>query len=208
MEGIKIGLTKGRLAEGAIELLTKAGIDCSPLEEKGRRLVFDLEDGRFQVILLKAADVPTYVEHGVVDIGIVGRDVLLEEEKQLYEVLDLKFGKCKLAVAGKTHLQENFNKHLRVATKYPNIAKGYFASKGQSVEIIKQEGSVELAPLMGLTDVIVDIVETGKTLRANGLVVLEEITDITARLVVNRVSYKTKNEGLLKLISAIEKVTI
>ncbi len=206
METVKIGLTKGRLAEDAINLLSKCGINCSSLKEKNRKLVFDIPENQIQVILLKAVDVTTYVEHGVVDIGIVGKDVLLEQEKQLYEIVDLKFGKCKISVAGKENFSEVSKKHLRVATKYPNIAKNYFVNKGQSVEIIKHEGSVELAPLMGLTDVIVDIVETGNTLKANGLVIYEDIADISARLVVNKVSYKTKKNELAKIIEAITKV--
>jgi len=174
------------------------------LKEDNRKLVFLLPDYNIEIILLKAADVPTYVEHGVVDMGIAGKDVLLEQEKQLYEVVDLKFGKCRFAVAGIPSMKDG-KKHLVVATKYPNVAKRYFAQKGQSVEIIKQEGSVELAPLMGLSDVIVDIVETGKTLKENGLVVLEEIADISARLILNEVSYKTKKKEITAIIDLIEK---
>ena len=153
--------------------------------------------------MLKAADVPTYVEYGVVDMGIAGKDLLLEQERQLYEILDLKLGKCKLAVAGKPSMK-NVKKHLVVATKYPSVAKKHFAQKGQSVEIIKQEGSVELAPLMGLSDVIVDIVETGKTLRENGLIVLEDIADVSARLVLNEASYKTKKQEITIIVNLIE----
>lgn len=205
MEKIKLAMAKGRLAEDAMLLLEKINIDCSPLREKNRKLVFDLPHSNLQVVLLKAADVPTYVEHGVVDMGIVGKDVLLEQEKLLYEVIDLKFGKCRLSVAGKSEMASN-PKHMRVATKYPNVAKAYFARKGQSVEIIKQEGSVELAPLLGLADVIVDIVETGNTLKANGLVVLEEVAEVSARLVLNKVSFKTKQEQLTRIIEEISRV--
>ncbi|HZX20891.1 MAG TPA: ATP phosphoribosyltransferase [Clostridia bacterium] len=204
MQKVKIAMTKGRLLKHSIELLERAGIDCRPLKGDNRKLVFLLPDYNIEVILLKAADVPTYVEHGVVDMGIAGRDVLLEQEKQLYEVTDLKFGKCRFAVAGIPSMKGG-KKHLVVATKYPNVAKRYFAQKGQSVEIIKQEGSVELAPLMGLSDVIVDIVETGKTLKENGLVVLEEIADISARLILNEVSYKTKKKEITAIIDLIEK---
>ncbi len=204
MQKVKIAMTKGRLLKHTIELLERAGIDCHPLKEDNRKLVFLLPDYNIEVILLKAADVPTYVEHGVVDMGIAGRDVLLEQEKQLYEVADLKFGKCRFAVAGIPSMKDG-KKHLVVATKYPNVAKRYFAQKGQSVEIIKQEGSVELAPLMGLSDVIVDIVETGKTLKENGLVVLEEIADISARLILNEVSYKTKKREITAIIDLIER---
>ncbi len=204
MEKVKLGLTKGRLLKHTIKLLEKSGINCDPLKEDNRKLVFLLEDYNIEVILLKAADVPTYVEHGVVDMGVAGKDVLLEQEKHLYEVLDLKMGQCKFSVAGKPSMK-NGKKHLLVATKYPNVAKKHFAGKGQSVEIIRQEGSVELAPIMGLSDVIVDIVETGKTLKENGLIVLEDIADISARLVVNEVSYKTKKKDISRIIDLIEK---
>ncbi|HZK57451.1 MAG TPA: ATP phosphoribosyltransferase [Clostridia bacterium] len=204
MQKVKIAMTKGRLLKHTIELLEGAGIDCQPLKEDNRKLVFLLPCYNIEAILLKAADVPTYVEHGVVDMGVAGKDVLLEQEKQLYEVIDLKFGKCKFAVAGKPSMKDG-KKHLIVATKYPNVAKNHFAQKGQSVEIIKQEGSVELAPLMGLSDVIVDIVETGKTLKENGLIVLEEVADISARLILNEVSYKTKKKEITAIVDLIEK---
>ncbi|MFW5648978.1 MAG: ATP phosphoribosyltransferase [Candidatus Alkaliphilus sp. MAG34] len=204
MQKVKIAMTKGRLLKHTIKLLEDAGVDCQPLKEDNRKLVFLLPCYNIEAILLKAADVPTYVEHGVVDMGVAGKDVLLEQEKQLYEVIDLKFGKCKFAVAGKPSMKGG-KKHLVVATKYPNVAKNHFAQKGQSVEIIKQEGSVELAPLMGLSDVIVDIVETGKTLKENGLIVLEEIADISARLILNEVSYKTKKKEITEIVNLIEK---
>lgn len=204
METIKIAMTKGRLAKYSIELLEEIGIDCKELKEDSRKLVFFLPQHNIEVILLKGMDVPTYVEHGVVDMGIVGKDVLMEQEWQLYEVVDLKFGKCKFSVAGKPVIG-NGKKHLRVATKYPNVTRKHFAQKGQSVEIIRQEGSVELAPLMGLSDIIVDIVETGKTLKENGLVVLEDIADISARLILNKVSYKTKKKEITTIIDLIEK---
>ena len=202
MEIVKIAIAKGRTENQAINLLEMAGIDCSVLKEKSRKLIFTISDNGLEIILLKAVDVPTYVERGVVDMGIVGKDVIMEQGKQLYEVVDLKFGKCKISVAGKPD-GLNGKKHLRVATKYPNVAAQYFASKGQSVEIIRQEGSVELAPLVGLSDIIVDIVETGNTLRENGLVVLEDIADISARLVVNKVSLKTKKSRISSLINII-----
>ena len=202
MEIVKIAIAKGRTENQAINLLEKAGIDCDILKEKSRKLIFTISDNGLEIILLKAVDVPTYVERGVVDMGIVGKDVIMEQGKQLYEVVDLKFGKCKISVAGKPD-GLNGKKHLRVATKYPNVAAQYFASKGQFVEIIRQEGSVELAPLVGLSDIIVDIVETGNTLRENGLVVLEDIADISARLVVNKVSLKTKKSRISSLINII-----
>ncbi|SCX75863.1 ATP phosphoribosyltransferase [Alkaliphilus peptidifermentans] len=203
MEWIKIGLAKGRLLEEEIKLLRNIGVDCSVLTSKSRQLVFEIPENNLQVVMLKAPDVPTYVEHGIVDMGIVGKDVLLEQEKQLYEVVDLRLGKCRLSVAGKDGDTMEGKKHLRVATKYPNIAKRYFAEKVQSVEIIKQEGSVELAPILGLSDVILDIVETGNTLRANGLIVMEDVMEISARLVLNKVSYKTKKDMVRKLIERI-----
>lgn len=205
MEIVKIAIAKGRTESLAIELLEKAGIDCSILKEKNRKLIFSLPSHGLEVILLKAVDVPTYVERGVVDMGIVGKDVLMEQEKKLYEVVDLKFGKCKFSVAGRPGAL-NGKKHLRVATKYPQVARKYFASKGQSVEIIRQEGSVELAPLVGLSDIIVDIVETGNTLRENGLVVLEDIANISARLVVNKVSLKTKKDRISSIVEIISAV--
>lgn len=207
MEVVKLAIAKGRLAKYSIALLEKAGIDCEVLKEDNRKLIFSISSHNLEVILLKAMDVPTYVEHGVVDMGIVGKDILMEQEKQLYEVVDLKFGKCKFSVAGRAG-GSNGKKHLRVATKYPNVARKYFAAKGQSVEIIRQEGSVELAPLMGLSDVIVDIVETGKTLKDNGLVVLEDVADISARLVVNKVSFKTKKKEITPIIDLISAVVI
>lgn len=205
MQKIKIAMTKGRLLKQTIKLLEEAGINCDPLKEDNRKLVFLLPEYNIEAILLKAADVPTYVEHGVVDMGIAGKDVLLEQERQLYEVLDLKIGKCKLAVAGRPSMKEG-KKHLIVATKYTNVAARYFAQRGQSVEIIKQEGSVELAPLMGLSDLIVDIVETGTTLKENGLVVLEDIVDISARVILNEASYKTKKQEITRILDTIEGV--
>lgn len=203
MQKIKIAMTKGRILKTTIKLLERAGINCDPLKEDSRKLVFSLPDYNIEAILLKAADVPTYVEHGVVDMGIAGKDHLLEQDRQLYEMLDLKIGQCKLAVAGKPALREG-KKHLVIATTYPNVAKRYFVEKGQSVEIIKQEGSVELAPLMGLSDAIVDIVETGKTLEDNGLVVLEDIAGVSARLILNEASYKTKKKEITTIIDLIE----
>ncbi|SDJ85246.1 ATP phosphoribosyltransferase [Natronincola ferrireducens] len=206
METIKIAIAKGRLAKHSIGLLEEIGIDCRILKEDSRKLVFHLSSHQLEVILLKAVDVPTYVEHGVVDMGIVGKDVLMEQEKPLYEVMDLKFGGCRFSIAGR--LGDGLGKkHLRVATKYPNVARKHFASKGQSVEIIRQEGSVELAPIMGLSDIILDIVETGKTLKENGLVILEDVAHLSARLVLNKVSYKTKKKEISTIIEAMgEKV--
>lgn len=205
---ITIALSKGRLADKGLDIIRKAGVDCGNPQEISRKLIFYSKDKKIRFILVKPSDVPTYVEYGVADVGIVGKDTLLEEGRPLYEMLDLKFGKCRMVVAGFPNKQNEWitRAHTRVATKYPNIARNFFSKRGEMVEIIKLNGSVELGPLVGLSDVIVDIVETGRTLKENGLTVLEEICPISARLVVNRVSLKTKNQPIKALIEAIEKV--
>ena len=207
MEYITIALAKGRLAELTMDLLEGAGLDISEMKEKSRKLIFTDEKNKFKFILVKASDVPTYVEYGAADIGVVGKDTLLESGKDLYEVINLGFGACRMAVAGpkalEGHLDEIHN--MRVATKYTQIAKNYYHHvKKQSVELIKLHGSVELAPLVGLSEVIVDIVESGKTLKENGLVVLEEVCDLSARFVVNRVSMKMESERILALVDKIK----
>ncbi len=207
MEYITIALAKGRLAELTMDLLEGAGLDISEMKEKSRKLIFTDEKNKFKFILVKASDVPTYVEYGAADIGVVGKDTLLESGKDLYEVINLGFGACRMAVAGpkalEGHLDEIHN--MRVATKYTQIAKNYYHHvKKQSVELIKLHGSVELAPLVGLSEVIVDIVESGKTLKENGLVVLEEVCDLSARFVVNRVSMKMESERILSLVDKIK----
>ncbi len=201
---MRLALTKGRLEKDTVQLLKDAGLHTEKLENPERRLILDIPGYPLEIILLKGPDVATYVEHGVADMGVVGKDVLLEHPKPVYEVADLGFGRCSMAVAGPPEEAENGKKVLRVASKYPRIARDYFEEKGQSVEIIGQQGSVELAPLMGLSDVIVDIVETGSTLKANGLVVLETIVTISARLVVNKVSYKTRRRAINELIDMLE----
>lgn len=207
MRYITIALAKGRLAELTVDLLEKAGLNVSELREKSRKLIFTDEKNKFKFILVKASDVPTYVEYGAADIGVVGRDTLLEDGKDLYEMIDLGFGACRMAVAGPKELAGKLDSmnHIRVASKYVNIAKNYYQfEKKQSVEIIKLNGSVELAPLVGLSEVIVDIVESGKTLQENGLVVLEEICKLSARFVVNRVSMKMERERILGLVDQIK----
>lgn len=201
---VTFALAKGRLAEEAIKLLERRQVDCSCLREKSRRLVFETEQG-YRFMLVKPSDVPTYVDHGVADIGIVGKDTLMEENRPLYEMLDLGFGACRICVAGRpeTSLQDS---HLRVATKYPRIASEVFAQRGSTIEIIRLNGSVELGPLVGLSDVILDIVESGATLRANGLCVLEEICPVSARLVVNRVSLKTKAARIRPLVEGLREL--
>ena len=202
---ITIALAKGRLGEKTMDLLERCGIDCSDVRDPGRRLRFFDSQNKVSFILVKPGDVPTYVDHGVADLGVVGKDTLLEENRPLYEMLDTGIGKCKLSVAGLPDaLEKRGTKTLRIATKYPNIATRYYQNKGQTVEIIKLNGSVELGPVTGLSDVILDIVESGKTLRANGLTVLEDVCEVSARLVVNRVSLKTKGDRIKELIARME----
>jgi ATP phosphoribosyltransferase len=202
---LTIALAKGRLADKATKILERAGVDCTELYHPSRKLILHTPDKQIRFILVKPSDVPTYVEYGVADIGIVGKDTLLEEGKYLYEMLDLKYSKCKMVVAGFPMNRDRLITHAntRVATKYPNIAREYFSQRGETIEIIKLNGSVELGPLIGLSDFIVDIVESGRTLKENGLEVLEEICHISARLVVNRVSLKTQNDIIKDLISRI-----
>ena len=192
MRYLTVALAKGRLAELAMDIFSEIGMDCSEMKEKTRKLIFTDEKNKMKFILVKASDVPTYVEYGAADIGIVGKDTLLEESRNLYEMVDLGFGKCTMCVCGPAELKGKIDSmpNLRVASKYPKIAKKYFNDeKGQTIELIKLNGSVELAPLVGLSDVIVDIVETGSTLRANGLDVLAEIVQLSARFIVNKVSH-------------------
>ena len=212
MRYITFALAKGRLAKKAMDILEKAGITCEEMkDESSRKLIFVNEELKLKFFLAKASDVPTYVEYGAADIGIVGKDTLLEEGRKLYEVMDLGFGKCKMCVCGPESAREVLenNQLIRVATKYPNIAKDYFYNqKHQTVELIKLNGSIELAPIVGLSEVIVDIVETGSTLRENGLKVLEEVCPLSARMVVNQVSMKMEGERIHKLISDLRNVVI
>ncbi len=208
MEYLTFALAKGRLADKTMELLEKIGITCDEMKENSRKLIFTNEDLKLKFFLAKASDVPTYVESGTADIGIVGKDTLLEEGRNLYEVMDLKMGKCRFAVAGyrETVAKLNNSLDLRVATKYPNVAKEYFyQKKHQTIEIIKLHGSVELAPIVGLSDVIVDIVETGSTLKANGLEVLADICPVSARVVVNRGSMKLEHERIAEIMYGLRK---
>lgn len=209
MRYITAALAKGRLALDAAELFMKAGLDTSEMKEKSRKLIFTDEKNKFRFILVKAADVPTYVEYGAADIGVVGLDTLLEEGRELYEMLDLNFGACKMVVAGKPDMRGKLMtaNNLRVASKYPNIAKRYFETK-RRIEVITLGGSVELAPLVGLSDVIVDIVESGKTLAENGLCVIEEICGLSARLVVNRISVKTEKDRIMPLVYRIKELLV
>lgn len=210
MRYLTAALAKGRLAAKAMEMFKAAGIPCKEMSESGsRKLIFENKDLGMRFFLAKASDVPTYVEYGAADIGIVGKDTLLEEGRRLYEVLDLNIGRCRMCVCGPESARELLKRHelIRVATKYPRIAKDYFYNrKDQTVEIIKLNGSIELAPLVGLSEVIVDIVETGSTLRENGLTVLEEICPLSARMVVNQVSMKTENQRISALIRDFQEL--
>lgn len=206
---IRIALTKGRIEQQAVGLLREAGYDCSELDDKGRRLLFSVGGGEIEVVLAKAADVITYAEHGVCDAGVVGADTLMEQGAALYELLDLNFGKCRFCLAGikGKNFYDGYS-HKVIATKYPNVAKKYMRSRGVDVEVVKIEGSVELAPLLGLADAIIDIVETGKTLYENGLEVYEEIAPISARFVVNQASLKLKKAELDTLLERISSVIV
>lgn len=205
---ITLALAKGRLAEQTFDLLERMGIDCSQPRSPGRQLVLWDRANNIRFILVKPSDVPTYVDHGVADLGVVGKDTLLEAGRPLYEVLDLTFGRCRLCVAGypEGHNASVTRATLRVATKYPSIARSYWGAQGRSIEMIELHGSVELGPVIGLSDVILDIVESGSTLRANGLTVLEEVCgDVSARLVCNRVSMKTKRVRIRALIDGLDE---
>ena len=210
MRYLTFALGKGRLANKTLEMFEKIGITCEEMTDKDtRKLIFVNEDLKLRFFLSKGPDVPTYVEYGAADIGIVGRDTILQEARNIYEVLDLGFGKCRMCVCGPESARDLLQHHeqIRVATKYPKIAKDYFYNKKhQTVEIIKLNGSIELAPIVGLADVIVDIVETGSTLRENGLTVLEEVCPLSARMVVNPVSMKMEQERIGKLISDLREV--
>lgn len=210
MRYLTFALAKGRLAGKTMDMLRQLGVSCHEFYDPDtRRLIFTDEEKGMRFFLAKACDVPTYVEYGAADIGVVGRDTILEERRRLYEVLDLEIGKCRMCVCGPESSREllRHRQLIRVATKYPVIAKDYFYNhRQQTVEIIKLGGSVELAPLVGLSEVIVDIVETGTTLRENGLTVLEEICPLSARMVVNQVSMKMENERIKTLIGQLREL--
>ena len=209
MRYITFALAKGRLAKKTLGYLEQIGITCEEMKDPDtRKLIFVNEELGFRFFLAKAGDVPTYVEYGAADIGVVGKDTIMEENRDnIYEVLDLGFGKCRMCVCGPAEAKEVLQKNqiIRVASKYPNIAKDYFQNrKNQTVEIIKLNGSVELAPIVDLSDVIVDIVETGTTLKENGLEVLEEICPLSCRMVVNRVSLKMEQDRILKIVNDLK----
>lgn len=208
MRYLTFALTKGRLAKKTLELLEQIGISCEEMKDKdSRKLIFVNEELKLKFFLAKGPDVPTYVEYGAADIGVVGKDTILEEGRKVYEVLDLRFGRCRMCVCGPKEAKELLQHHelIRVATKYPNIAKDYFYNKKhQTVEIIKLNGSIELAPLVGLSEVIVDIVETGSTLKENGLEVLEEVCPLSARMIVNPVSMRMENERIKEFLTKLQ----
>lgn len=210
MRYLTFALAKGRLAKKTLALLEQIGITCDEMKDPDtRKLIFVNEELKMKFFLSKATDVPTYVEYGAADIGVVGKDTILEEDRNLYEVMDLGFGKCRMCVCGPASARDLLKKNeiIRVASKYPVIAKDYFNNrKHQTVEIIKLNGSVELAPIVGLSEVIVDIVETGSTLRENGLEVLEEVCPLSARMVVNQVSLKMENERIHKLLADLNRL--
>ncbi len=210
MRYLTFALAKGRLAKTTLKYFEKIGIHMDEINDpETRKLIFVNEDLKIKMFLSKASDVPTYVEYGAADVGVVGKDTILEEGRKLYEVMDLGFGKCRMCVCGPESAKEYLENQqlIRVASKYPNIAKNYFNNeKHQTVEIIKLHGSVELAPIVGLSEVIVDIVETGTTLKENGLTVLEEICPLSARVVVNRVSMKMEYERITNILDQLKTV--
>ncbi len=209
MRYLTFALTKGRLADKTLEALEKIGIGCEEMHDKSsRKLIFVNEEKKLKFFLAKGPDVPTYVEHGAADIGVTGKDIIMEENRQIYEVLDLGFGKCRMCVCGPAEAGKllQHQEMIKVATKYPRIARDYFHNKKhQTVDIIKLNGSIELAPIVGLTDVIVDIVETGTTLKENGLQVLEEVCPLSARMVVNQVSMRMEAERIRWIINELKK---
>ena len=203
---VNVALPKGRLGEKAYAIFEKAGYACPSIREQNRRLIFESEQNRVRYFWVKPSDVAIYVEKGAADIGIAGKDILLEYRPDVYELCDLHMGVCRMAVAAKRDFRDNPDMALRVATKFPNIAKHYYAEKSREIEIIKLNGSIELAPLLGLSDVIVDIVETGKTLLENDLVPYENVAQISARLISNKASYKFKNSEISRICEKISSI--
>ncbi|MBO5743953.1 MAG: ATP phosphoribosyltransferase [Clostridia bacterium] len=205
MKTVNIALPKGRLGEKVYKILENAGFACPDMKENDRRLIFESAHGEVRYFWVKPSDVAIYVERGAADIGIAGKDILLEYSPDVYELLDLGIGVCRMAVAAKTDFRDNIEKTLRVATKFPNIASAYYEKKGRDIDIIKLNGSIELAPILDLSDVIVDIVETGTTLKENDLAPFETVVPISARLISNKASFKFKNNEITKVIKALEE---
>jgi len=200
---LNIALPKGRLGEKVYAMFEKAGFDCPAIKETNRKLIFENEANGVRYFWVKPSDVAIYVEHGVADIGVAGKDILLEYEPDVYELLDLNIGKCRMAVAAKEDFYDDPQHTLRVATKFSNIARNYYRSQGRDIDIIHLNGSIEIAPILGLSDVIVDIVETGTTLRENQLEVVETIIPISARLIANKSGFRFKNEAIMKLMESM-----
>lgn len=203
---INIALPKGRLGEKVYDIFEMAGYPCPSIKEDSRKLIFENSEAGIRYFWVKPSDVAIYVERGAADIGVAGKDILLEYSPDIYELLDMNMGKCRMAVAGKSTFRDNTQRPLKVATKFSNIAQEYYSSLGRDIDIIKLQGSIEIAPILGLSDVIVDIVETGTTLRENNLEVLETIVPISARLISNKVSFKFKNNEIEAIVNKIGKV--
>ncbi|WP_324822315.1 ATP phosphoribosyltransferase [Sinanaerobacter sp. ZZT-01] len=201
---LNIALPKGRLGDQVYELLERIGYDCKSIYEENRKLVFENTENGVRYLLVKPSDVAIYVEHHAADIGIVGKDILLEYQPDVYELLDLNLGKCRIAVAAKNDYVEDKDRTLRVATKFVNIAKAYYAGVNRDIDIIKLNGSIELAPILGLSDVIVDIVESGNTIRENNLKIVDEFKQVSARLIANKSSYLFKNEMIGQMVEKLQ----
>ena len=200
---LNVALPKGRLGEKVYDMFEKSGFGCEEVKDPGRKLIFENEDAGVRFFWVKPSDVPIYVERGAADIGVAGKDILLEYTPDIYELLDLKIGKCKMCVAAEKGFRDNPQKTLKVATKFSNIARDFYASKGRDIDIIHLNGSIEIAPILGLSDVIVDIVETGTTLKENNLEVITEIVPISARLIANKASFNFKTEQIEKLLCGL-----
>ena len=200
---LNVALPKGRLGEKVYNMFEKAGFECPSIKENNRKLIFENEEVGVRYFWVKPSDVAIYVERGAADIGVAGKDILLEYSPEVYELLDLDIGKCRMAVAAKADFRDDKQRTLRVATKFTNIAQQHYLSKGRDIDIIHLNGSIEIAPILGLSDVIVDIVETGTTLKENNLEVKETIIPISARLISNKTSYKFKSELIYKIVSEI-----
>lgn len=202
---LNVALPKGRLGEKVYDMFEKAGFECPSIKENSRKLIFENEECGVRYFWVKPSDVAIYVERGAADIGVAGKDILLEYEPDVYELFDLDIGKCRMAVAAKKDFRDDTQKTLKVATKFANIAKDYYTSLGRDIDIIHLNGSIEIAPILGLSDVIVDIVETGTTLKENDLEVVETITNISARLIANKASFKFKSEAIEKIVESMER---
>lgn len=207
MKMLNVALPKGRLGEKVYAMFEKAGYECPSIKENNRKLIFENKEKGVRYFWVKPSDVAIYVERGAADIGVAGKDILLEYQPDVYEILDLNIGKCSMAVAGKKGFVDDRNKTLRVATKFTNIAKKHYASQGRDIDIIHLNGSIEIAPILGLSDVIVDIVETGTTLKENDLEVVEKFVPISARLIANKANFKFKSQKIQKIMTSLEKET-